>query len=390
MKVCTTQVRPRWDIFCRIVDNFGDIGVCWRLARELARRQAGGTRLWVDDWPTLCRFLGARDLPRSGSVVNGVALHHWSEALPALVPGEVVIEAFACELPPALQVAMAQLQPPPLWINLEYLSAESWVEDWHRMRSPHPRLPLLKHFFFPGFDRASGGLLRESNLIERRDGFRADAEAGRQWRLAHGLSAERGSELLVSLFSYRQPWLASLVDCWAQDAAAVCLLVPEGKVLADLQTAFGRSGLRAGDRMQRGALEVIVLPFSDQDAYDRLLWSCDLNFVRGEDSFVRAQWAGRPLVWQIYAQNDDAHFPKLDAFIGRYQQGLDAVSAQGQRDFWRAWNGDGELAATWPAFRSALPRLRMHAENWCERQAAEDDLCARLMEFGSHSAAGSG
>jgi hypothetical protein len=21
-----------WDIFCRVIDNFGDIGVCWRLA----------------------------------------------------------------------------------------------------------------------------------------------------------------------------------------------------------------------------------------------------------------------------------------------------------------------------------------------------------------------
>ena len=37
-----------WDIFCNVVDNFGDIGVCWRLACNLASR-GKRVRLWVDD-----------------------------------------------------------------------------------------------------------------------------------------------------------------------------------------------------------------------------------------------------------------------------------------------------------------------------------------------------
>ena len=28
-------MRVTWDIFCSVVDNFGDIGVTWRLARQL-------------------------------------------------------------------------------------------------------------------------------------------------------------------------------------------------------------------------------------------------------------------------------------------------------------------------------------------------------------------
>ena len=42
-------VRRTWDIFCSVVDNFGDIGVCWRLARRLSAGLGQQVRLWVDD-----------------------------------------------------------------------------------------------------------------------------------------------------------------------------------------------------------------------------------------------------------------------------------------------------------------------------------------------------
>ena len=48
--------RPRWEIFCQVVDNFGDIGVCWRLAADLVSRGYGSVRLWVDDWAALRRI----------------------------------------------------------------------------------------------------------------------------------------------------------------------------------------------------------------------------------------------------------------------------------------------------------------------------------------------
>jgi len=38
----------QWDLFCRVIDNFGDIGVCWRLAADLAGR-GEAVRLWTDD-----------------------------------------------------------------------------------------------------------------------------------------------------------------------------------------------------------------------------------------------------------------------------------------------------------------------------------------------------
>jgi uncharacterized repeat protein (TIGR03837 family) len=93
---------------------------------------------------------------------------------------------------------------------------------------------------------------------------------------------------------------------------------------------------------------VFAIPFLPQDRYDVLLWACDLNFVRGEDSFVRAQWAGRPFVWQIYAQQDDAHRTKLLAFLDRLLAGADEVLAASLRALWLGWNGFAPLPGSLP------------------------------------------
>jgi uncharacterized repeat protein (TIGR03837 family) len=389
MNVPPPAAPQTWEIFCQVVDNFGDIGVCWRLARDLASRDGLRVRLWVDDWASFARICPAgAGLPeaarRAGVVLQGVEVRAWCQPFAAVKPAEVVIEAFACELPPGHLQAMAGQAPPPVWINLEYLSAEDWVGGCHRMASPHPRLPLVKHFYFPGFDGGSGGLLREAGLLAARDDFRRMA-GGRAAQLAAlGLAPVADDALLVSLFAYEQPAVGALIGAWAAGAREVVLLVPEGRVVVDVARALGRETLAAGERLSRGRLEVRILPFTEQDAYDRLLWACGLNFVRGEDSFVRAQWAARPFVWQIYPQADGAHVGKLDAFLDRHCAGLAEPAATALRRFWHAWNGDGEPAAAWPAFAAALPRLAAHQAAWCARLAAQDDLVSQLVQFCVH------
>ncbi|MFN3985571.1 MAG: elongation factor P maturation arginine rhamnosyltransferase EarP [Rhodocyclaceae bacterium] len=387
-----------WNIFCRVVDNFGDIGVCWRLARELRARFGLPVRLWVDHMAAFRRIC-----PQAASALTDEAV--WTNGGPALVvvegvevrrwpdgPGDaagfakvadaaVVIEAFACDLPEAALAAMAQASPPPLWINLEYLSAEDWVGDYHGLSSPHPRLPLVKRFFFPGFDARTGGLLRERELLAARDAFLADRPAALRFLACAGVSGVEADVRRVSLFAYETPALPDLLALWETAAQPTLLLVPEGRVLGDLGRHLGQSALRAGDRLVRGALDVAVLPFLSQHDYDRLLWCCDLNFVRGEDSFVRAQWAARPCVWQIYRQAEDAHQVKLDAFLARYGAQLEGGDGEALAAFWRAWNGRGDPAACWPAMDAALPRLARHARQWCEQLAEHTDLCTNLVEF---------
>ncbi len=396
MTAIPASARPRWEIFCQVVDNFGDIGVCWRLARDLARRGAAGVRLWVDDWDVLVRLCPAAAVadPGQGARVDGVELCHWTAAFVPRIPGEIVVEAFACELPPAQLEAMAALRPAPVWINLEYLSAEGWVAGCHGLASPHPRLPLVKHFFFPGFDLCTGGLLREADLLARRDRFIASPEGKAAWRAARGLPGAVEQGLVVSLFAYEQPALAELFRCWERAPGPIHVLVPVSRVLPDVTAALACAPLEVGACVRRGMLSVKVLPFTDQDGYDELLWGCDLNFVRGEDSFVRAQWAAQPFVWQIYPQADAAHHDKLDAFLALYGSGLPPLAADAVGDFWRAWNGcasPGETpVSTWRAFADALPALTTHARAWSEAQAGIPDLAERLTKFCSHLRGGPG
>lgn len=372
-----------FEIFCQVVDNYGDIGVCWRLARSLAQDFGLRVRLWVDDWQAFSRLCPALPATASAARVEDVEIRRWENPFPALEPAAVVIEAFACTLPETHIRQMAAMADAPVWINLEYLSAEDWVAGCHGLSSPQPGLALVKHFFFPGFDESTGGLLRETGLIAERERFLR--EGGRARYLAEiGVPQAAPDALVMSLFAYEQPGLAELVPLWAEGTRPIVLLVPEGRVLGDLANALGLDSLSAGDRLQRGQLSVAVLPFTEQAAYDRLLWSCDLNFVRGEDSFVRAQWAAHPFVWQIYAQQDDVHFDKLDAFLQRYRAGLSASSAAAVDGWWRAWNGRGQLAEAWPAFVEALPELGENAARWTAMLGAQRDLSTRLTQFCNH------
>jgi uncharacterized repeat protein (TIGR03837 family) len=374
---------PRWDIFCTVVDNYGDVGVAWRLARQLAGEHAIVVRLFVDDMHALARLAPEIDAATSEQRARGVDVRRWGGAHADLAagPGDVVIEAFGCGLPPAYLGTMAARGRPPVWINLEYLSAESWIEGCHGLASRHATLPLTRYFFFPGFTAKSGGLLRERDLVARRDRFRAAPRAREALWRALGIAAPATEALVVSLFCYPNAPLPSLLDAWAQSDQPMLCVVPEGTARAVLERWTGGTGLRAGKRVGRGALTLVAVPFVAQDDYDQLLWACDVNFVRGEDSFVRAQWAARPLVWHVYAQTENAHRLKLDAFLARYGAALPPDPAAALRGLSIAWNGEGDAGAAWQPFAAAQPALRMHAETWAAEAAAKPDLASTLVKF---------
>ena len=374
---------PRWDIFCTVVDNFGDVGVAWRLARQLAGEHAIAARLFVDDMPALARLAPEIDAAASGQRAQGVDVRRWSGAKADLAadPGEVVVEAFGCGLPPAYLGAMAARGRAPVWINREYLSAESWIEGCHGLASRHPTLPLTRYFFFPGFTAQSGGLLRERDLFLRRDRFRATPGAREALWRALGIAAPAPEALVVSLFCYPNAPLPSLLDAWAESAQPTLCVVPEGTASTALERWTGSSGFRAGKRFGRGRLTLAAVPFVAQDVYDQLLWACDLSFVRGEDSFVRALWGARSLVWHVYPQTEHAHRLKLDAFLARYGAALPPDPAAALRRLSIAWNGEGDAGTAWQQFAAALPALSTHAESWASALAVQPDLADGLVKF---------
>ena len=332
-------------------------------------------RLWVDDWKALSKL--CPQATYDGVRVAGVELRRWMKSFPVEEPADVVIEAFGCNLPKEHEQAM--VAKPPVWINLEYLSAEDWVAGCHNLSSPHPELPLTKTFLFPGFMEGTGGLILEEGLLNRRDQL-LKKQSRADWLRSFLKEPFHEDALVVSLFGYEPFGLAGLLHRWEKEGRPILLLIPEGRSLTGVEAALGVS-LPVGEEIQRGALRVAALPFTDQDGYDALLWHCDLNLVRGEDSFVRAQWAARPFVWNIYPQKDDAHFTKLEAFLTLYCAGLREDAAHAVAAFWRAWNGSGDTPAAWPAFACALPELENHARGWCATLAARPSLVTTLCQF---------
>ena len=379
MPATTTPLR--WDIFCNVVDNFGDIGVCWRLARQLFAEHGFSVRLWVDDLAVFRHLCPEITPDQQEQVVLGVQIRHWAGDFSGVNPGDIVVEAFACRLPVSFEAAMAERHPRPVWINLEYLSAEAWVSGCHALPSPHPQLPLTKYFFFPGFTEKTGGLLREHDLESRRQAFAASPAAQSQFLDGLGIRSARSGSLLVSLFSYDNPALADLLDIWSMGSRQVCCLAPSTRYQPILERFAGRT-LQVGDVVQKRQLELHLVPFVPQTGYDQLLWLCDLNFVRGEDSFVRAQWAAKPTVWQIYPQEEKTHLVKLAAFLDIHCDGLTETDAQIVRAFFLAWNGKGRITQElWERWLDILPELQRHACAWQNKLIKQQDLCSCLVQF---------
>ncbi len=368
--------QQRWDIFCRVVDNFGDIGVCWRLAKQLHDEYGLQVRLWVDDLNSAQKLLPELDTQHSAQNIRGVAMHHWQPDFVFDQVADVVIEAFACELPESYLNAMASKQSAkqPIWLNLEYLSAESWVDDFHGKPSPHPRLPLKKNFFFPGFTENTGGLLREKNLLLERDTFQA--KPSKYWQSEDIAN----NPLKVSLFCYPHAPLHALLNEMASAERPTLCLVPESSILAKVSDFFG-TPLQAGGRATKGKLTVKILPFLSQPEYDQLLWSCDLNFVRGEDSWIRAIWAAKPFVWLPYHQAEETHLVKLHAFLNQYSQELEATSATALRDFHTAWASSQLESGSWQTLSTHLPALHKHAQQQAKALSQQPDLAAKLVIF---------
>jgi uncharacterized repeat protein (TIGR03837 family) len=357
-------MQRQWDIFCRVVDNFGDIGVCWRLARQLAAEHGLDVRLWVDDLASLRLLCPETDADLPVQHVEGVEVRRWRTDFTTARAADVVIEAFACELPSEYLTRMLAATRRPVWINLEYLTAENWADGCHGLASPHPTLPLVKHFFFPGFTVRSGGLLREKDVTRTiRD---------------RPLTGPTLAVTEISLFCYETAPVGGLLEGIAAVAEPVRLHVAPGKPHAAVRQVLGGEG-----PWRVGQAEIIPFPFLRPEAFDALLARCDINLVRGEDSFVRAQLAGAPFLWQAYPQADEAHRDKLRAFLNRYLDECAAPYAAAAVGAFTAWNlgNDAAFSAAWPSFFAARAQLGEHTRRWARQLAALPDLASALVRF---------
>lgn len=323
-------------------------------------------RIFCDDLPTLNLLASGVDPEIKGLIdIQPWEVSHNNSRHP-VQPPDVVIEAFGCDLPERYLAGLLIAPQKPIIINLEYLSAEPWIVDFHQKASPQAH-GIPKYFFFPGFQENAGGILidpipKESSLTEASipESLRAS------WSLL------RPNAKRISVFCY--PGIPLLK--WLEDLATL------GENFDIVLTHGQREQLQfsSGHPTQPLALpdsiQLISIPFVSQDEYDWMLSQCDFNIVRGEDSFVRAQLAGRPFIWHIYPQEDRAHETKLAAFLDLYledasQELKHAVIA----------------AMTWAMpseWYQSIDSWDAHSKAWradlLEKQA-DGGLAARLMGF---------
>ena len=337
----TATLLKSWTIFCRVVDNHGDIGVCWRLAAQLAERVHSVT-LYVDDASAL-QWMAPQGSPN-------VRLLPWPQETASFSnrdAAQVVIEAFGCDLPQGFQAAMAAWPKAPVWINLEYFSAEDEALRNHGLPSPvlhGPAMGLKKWFFYPGLSEKSGGLLH-----------------GPKPKAATALA---DSFLHISIFCYEPASLGLWLKQLGELPQTVRLQVTAGRATQAVRLAIQELG-------HNHRLEVMELPYVSHTEFDHLLASQDLNLVRGEDSLVRAIWAGKAFLWQIYPQDDGVHLKKLSAFLKASQAPDVVVQAH------LAWNAN-EATALPVLSPAVLKEWTAWAIDLRMRLSHQTDLLTRL------------
>lgn len=367
-------------LFCSVIDNFGDIGVSWRLASMLSGELGWRVCLWTDDASVL-RML-CPDLPPVPCDYRNIHINvwnpHFSDGLDGVPRPDVLIETFGCDLPSdVLEIARREK---PVWLNWEYLSAEEGHERLHGLPSPQAG-GVEKYFWFMGFSDKSGGLLREKDY--HRQAF--FDEAAFRGRLK--LPPKTAQEWL--LFGYEGSAWIRWLEMWRQAGEPVTLLLAGGKVLKSLEDAGAvpRNALKNdGDIFQTASVRLIKIPFVAQTEFDRLLHLSDGLIVRGEDSFVRAQLSGKLFLWHIYPQEENVHLEKLDAFWQRCRPFYSPDVFDSLQILSKDLNGGQQVSPqtllnAWRHLQGRLNIWQAGAAAWSEMLARQESAVEKLAKF---------
>jgi uncharacterized repeat protein (TIGR03837 family) len=299
------------DVFCRVIDNFGDAGVCLRLARALVLAHGCAVRLFCDDTSLLARF--------EPSPPVGLSFHDWAQQN-AVQPAQGVVCGFGCTLDDAYLAALLAIKPQPAYLHLEYLSAEPWVQGTHGLMSVHPRLLSRQRFCNPGFNEGTGGLLHEAPAFD-------DAKA--LATLALWGAAPSAQALRIFAFAYPTASWSTFIEAASRSEQAIHWVLPQGAAGDELHQTLQGQALHRFTR----------LPYVSQAQFDAALRSCQVAWVRGEDSAVTALFTGLPMIWQLYPQDDGAETVKTLAYVDAVAKALPQADLSAWRGAMQAANG---------------------------------------------------
>lgn len=294
------------DLFCSVIDNYGDIGVCYRLAKELARNKVE-ISLYVDDLPTFKKICPQILPTQNIQYLNddNILVKKWVTDDYSYEPSNVVIEAFACNISPSFTDKFTNST---IWINLEYLSAEKWVESCHKLPSLQNN-GVKKFFFFPGFTPNTGGINFENNFCKISSKLAKDFVINK-----FELSPDIKDFFMCLIFTYENENLFPLIENIIKYKKKVIFLIPDSRSAVYLKT----SPLLQKFKLIYSNIIFHFFPMISQDEFNYIIKASDFNIVRGEDSICQAIMSGKPFIWHIYKQKENAHIDKIKAFLEEY------------------------------------------------------------------------
>lgn len=350
---------------CKVIDFFGDIGVAWRIAKQLKVDFNIEVYLLVDDLVTTKRLIPSIDLSLQKQTINGINICHcdFSEDSTSLPPPpDFVFNLFNIDLPHSYKTLIKRKKSK--YIAIEYLSAEPWVDNFHLKPSIDPRSGLIKTYFYPGFTNQTGGLIREKGLFLRREAF----NQSRRKKFIQSLGGDPNL-YSISLFYYPIQKIEVFLDVMDHIKKPAQFFIPQ--YLFDL--------LKLKNNYQ--FIHIIPYPFLNHDDFDNLLWSCDLNFVRGEDSWTRAIWAGKPFIWQPYIQENNIHLIKLKAFLKRYCEACDQDLSEILIKMHDDWSNNKFNEVLWRDFFKQQARLETFVLKQSHHYFKEASFVESLVDY---------
>ncbi len=355
------------NIFCDVIDNFGDAGVCLRLGRDLCNKKEK-VNLFCNDLEAIKKIIKKEDLDN-----QNLKISLWPTKEDNIDLKDTVIQAFSVRLPDFIYSNIKKNKA--LVINLEYLTAEPFADDCHKLPSFSDGIESF--FFFPGFTNKTGGLVIEDSFLKK---------VKNKNNLLKNQFEEKTNikDSYITLFSYENSNVNYIVKNLSKLAEeqnkSLTIIVFEGKPINNLNNKLNLN-LRVGDTYKLDNIFIKVSPMVDQDEYDSLLIKSFINLVRGEDSIVRAMLSGNPFLWNIYPQEENAHIDKINALFDRMNEFCsDKESVEILRQLTLSYNGDSDFIHDFD-FSLFIEKWKHLSEEWRDHLLSLGSLTDNLLAF---------
>ena len=378
-------------ILCKVVDNFGDIGVVYRLARALsdARPELELTLVVsnLDSFHKMANKIDPKRPIQDFKYKNSKwKILDWNlnfsenakdapfSPLSFQIP--IILECFQCGRPDWLEKILfaEEFLKTVQILNIDYLTAEEYADDFHLLKSGTRKANVKKRFFMPGFTGKTGGLI--FNEVESKK-IKNDGKELSLRQLSH-------CPFKIFFFAYED-------DCSAVTKAiadfqekmresnpdfSICVYLAEGKSSDPFEKAWKKANF---------SFKIEKLPFLQQEEFDSFITTMDFLFVRGEDSLSRAALSGLPFVWQAYKQDENYQLVKVNALLERMKEYFSEEEFRPILEFWRSYNDYENPTKSEPLTKmlldSANQKNTTHFKNFAEGLQKNGNLAQHLLDF---------